>query len=1046
MHRKQNSRGGFALPTVLIASVVMLIVLSVSVTSVATVRTALKTQYYEQLAKIAGESGVAYAKACLAKNGNKPLWTDAKPLKPSTDCAGNVTLNSAVEVLVTAGGGGGASNHGGGGGGGGVTSDDNFAVSAGQAYTVIVGGGGAGGTAGYAGAKGATSSFASIVSSQGGGGGGGRLATNSVSQAVVGGSGGGGAGTVDGATGLPGAGASGTAGQGYAGGNGSSGATAGNGGGGGGAGGIGGVAVGDAASIGISGTGGSGYVSDISGTVLYYGGGGSGGRWATGTVGIAGITGGGIGGDGDSVVGKPGQTNLGGGGGGGGGAVANGGAGGSGIVYVRYANNGTITATGGSITPYVDGPYKVHAFKTTGSSSFSVSAAAASSCPSDPRCSVVVNDTLRSSFSVSKPTLDASGRALTIPNSGYVELLRTSTGTVWRTYRQPAVQVAVVPDLCSGAASSTLGWQNAVVSGTQEVIASASAAQTITLADGGLAAGKMYFRKDFAVVEPGSYNVAMLTTDTSDLAEAFVDGSAISTSQGSSTSAAVSLSAGCHTLTIRLTNKTVAAQSSRVTAAIQKGGLSPIVSTNSSWRVSSGSTVSFSSTDFYADPDVWTPVVGYSATPQAVFSNSTWTAYTGDVLTPMISPAGNGCPSACPFNSTAFMRDSKDFVLVSDTDVLVGALCDNACAIYIDGVIVLNYNTWSNVVTQSLTLNAGYHHVGVQLYNGSSAVNPAAAGMTIVNKANGSVITRTDKSWLAGTTWVAGVTGDVNSYEDTFTPSPDEIIDPVKADILMVAGGGGGGRGGGGGGGGVSSRLAALSVGGYTVTVGGGGGGSASSNGANGGNSVFSGVTALGGGGGGGASSVALAGNNGGSGGGGGLSINGTDGAPGGTGAASQGNNGGYGFAYSCSPAGGGGGAGATGSAGTSAKPGNGGAGIASLISGVYTYYAGGGGGGSWCLGGSIGAESGGNGTTTTGTAGLVNTGGGGGGAGANAGSGGAAGGSGVVIIRFKAGSATVTATPGACVVSHPTINNIQYDVYKFISTGTLTISALIPS
>jgi Tfp pilus assembly protein PilV len=82
MQIKRISRGGFALPTVLIASVVMLTILAVSVSSVTAVRTTLKTQYYEQLAKAAGEAGVAYAKACLAQNGNKPLWTDNKPLTP----------------------------------------------------------------------------------------------------------------------------------------------------------------------------------------------------------------------------------------------------------------------------------------------------------------------------------------------------------------------------------------------------------------------------------------------------------------------------------------------------------------------------------------------------------------------------------------------------------------------------------------------------------------------------------------------------------------------------------------------------------------------------------------------------------------------------------------------------------------------------------------------------------------------------------------------------------------------------------------------------
>src|SRR5690606_22261972 len=121
-------KGGFALPTVLIASVVLLMVLTVSVSSVVAVRTALQTQYYEQLAKTAGEAGVAYAKACLAKNGNVPLWSDVKPLTPATDCAGNELLSPKVGVLVVAGGGGGGAGIGGGGGGGGVIVDEAYEI------------------------------------------------------------------------------------------------------------------------------------------------------------------------------------------------------------------------------------------------------------------------------------------------------------------------------------------------------------------------------------------------------------------------------------------------------------------------------------------------------------------------------------------------------------------------------------------------------------------------------------------------------------------------------------------------------------------------------------------------------------------------------------------------------------------------------------------------------------------------------------------------------------------------------------------------------
>ena len=85
-----NSRrlGGFALPTVLIVSIVMLTVLLASVTSTAAVRSTLTAQYYGQLSKAAGDAGIAYAKGCLADNNGVPKWSDANPLTPNTDCSG----------------------------------------------------------------------------------------------------------------------------------------------------------------------------------------------------------------------------------------------------------------------------------------------------------------------------------------------------------------------------------------------------------------------------------------------------------------------------------------------------------------------------------------------------------------------------------------------------------------------------------------------------------------------------------------------------------------------------------------------------------------------------------------------------------------------------------------------------------------------------------------------------------------------------------------------------------------------------------------------
>ena len=80
---------GFALPSILIAGIVMIIVMLAAVQAGASVRVALDNQYYDCLAREAGQSGIVLARACLEKNNYIPQWTDAKPLRPNTDCAGN---------------------------------------------------------------------------------------------------------------------------------------------------------------------------------------------------------------------------------------------------------------------------------------------------------------------------------------------------------------------------------------------------------------------------------------------------------------------------------------------------------------------------------------------------------------------------------------------------------------------------------------------------------------------------------------------------------------------------------------------------------------------------------------------------------------------------------------------------------------------------------------------------------------------------------------------------------------------------------------------
>jgi alpha-tubulin suppressor-like RCC1 family protein len=85
-------RHGFALPTILIASVLTMIVLVAAITATSSIQNSLQAQQYTQLAREAAESGLAYAQGCYQKNfssGPSALWTTAAPLMPSKNCDGS---------------------------------------------------------------------------------------------------------------------------------------------------------------------------------------------------------------------------------------------------------------------------------------------------------------------------------------------------------------------------------------------------------------------------------------------------------------------------------------------------------------------------------------------------------------------------------------------------------------------------------------------------------------------------------------------------------------------------------------------------------------------------------------------------------------------------------------------------------------------------------------------------------------------------------------------------------------------------------------------
>ena len=255
-------------------------------------------------------------------------------------------------------------------------------------------------------------------------------------------------------------------------------------------------------------------------------------------------------------------------------------------------------------------------------------------------------------------------------------------------------------------------------------------------------------------------------------------------------------------------------------------------------------------------------------------------------------------------------------------------------------------------------------------------------------------------------------------------------IAPRWVEYLVVAGGGGG-AGAGGGAGGLLTGIVTVATGAsYTVTIGGGGAGgvTSGSTAVSGVSSVFGSISTTGGGAGAWSANNGTAG---GSGGGGGISGSGSANT-GGQGVSGQGNAGGTNFVQSgVGPSGGGGGAGTVGLNAVSSVAGNGGAGIASNISGTVVTYAGGGGGGLVTgTAGSGGVGGGGAGGTTTATSGGGNTGGGGGGAYGASGNGGGAGGSGIVVVRYPGNVQFYTGG---------TVNyNNGYIIHIFTASGTL--------
>src|SRR3546814_12547899 len=77
---------GFALPTVLLSSIMMIMILVTAVSVTTSVSNGLRDQRYTELASLAADAGTVMATACLTESGGQAHWTSVKPLKPDTAC------------------------------------------------------------------------------------------------------------------------------------------------------------------------------------------------------------------------------------------------------------------------------------------------------------------------------------------------------------------------------------------------------------------------------------------------------------------------------------------------------------------------------------------------------------------------------------------------------------------------------------------------------------------------------------------------------------------------------------------------------------------------------------------------------------------------------------------------------------------------------------------------------------------------------------------------------------------------------------------------
>lgn len=90
---------GFALPTILIVSVVMVVVMLAAVQSIVNINIAINNDYYARVADDAAQSGLLKAQRCITLNGSVG-WTNASMLRPNTSCSGGASCTNNFNCYI----------------------------------------------------------------------------------------------------------------------------------------------------------------------------------------------------------------------------------------------------------------------------------------------------------------------------------------------------------------------------------------------------------------------------------------------------------------------------------------------------------------------------------------------------------------------------------------------------------------------------------------------------------------------------------------------------------------------------------------------------------------------------------------------------------------------------------------------------------------------------------------------------------------------------------------------------------------------------------